>query len=63
VQVGDAASACNALLGNGIGVRPCADLELPGWLRIAVPHPDDLDRVVSTLTATLRAFAPEAVGP
>jgi histidinol-phosphate/aromatic aminotransferase/cobyric acid decarboxylase-like protein len=52
-EVGDDEAACGAIAAHGVRVRPCADLGLPGWIRIAVPHPDDLDRTVAALTAAL----------
>jgi len=57
VQVGDEQRAYDTIRDGGIRVRPCADLGLPGWLRIAVPHPDDLNRVVSILCSALRPLA------
>ena len=48
-HTGDDAAACDALRSNGIRVRRCADLGLPGWIRIAVPHPDDLPRTIAAL--------------
>jgi histidinol-phosphate aminotransferase len=50
---GDDAAACSAMAAAGVRVRPCADLGLPGWIRIAVPHPDQLDRTVAALGAAL----------
>lgn len=52
-HVGDEDCACRALLDHGVRVRPCADLGLPGWIRIAVPHPADLERTVAALHAAL----------
>ncbi|HXA28306.1 MAG TPA: histidinol-phosphate transaminase [Candidatus Angelobacter sp.] len=57
-EVGDDEAACAAIAERGVRVRPCADLGLPGWIRVAVPHPDDLDHAVSALrTALERARA------
>ena len=56
-QVGDEAAAVAAIRARGVLVRPCADLELPGWIRIAVPHPRDLDHTITALTAALREVA------
>jgi len=52
-EVGDDDAASAAIAAQGVRVRPCADLGLPGWIRVAVPHPDDLDRTVAALTAAL----------
>jgi histidinol-phosphate/aromatic aminotransferase/cobyric acid decarboxylase-like protein len=57
-HAGDEDRACHALARAGIRVRPCADLGLPGWIRIAVPHPDDLDRTCAAVTAALAGAAP-----
>jgi histidinol-phosphate/aromatic aminotransferase/cobyric acid decarboxylase-like protein len=32
-----------------IAVRDCADLGLPGWVRLAVPPPAELERVLAAL--------------
>jgi histidinol-phosphate/aromatic aminotransferase/cobyric acid decarboxylase-like protein len=53
VHTGDHDTACRAIAGRGVRVRPCDDLGMPGWIRIAVPHPADLDRTVDALTAAL----------
>jgi histidinol-phosphate/aromatic aminotransferase/cobyric acid decarboxylase-like protein len=58
--VGDEASACYAIAAQGVRVRPCADLGLPGWIRIGVPHPADLDRTVAAVTTGLRTMAARA---
>jgi histidinol-phosphate/aromatic aminotransferase/cobyric acid decarboxylase-like protein len=34
---------------EGIAVRDCTDLGLPGWVRLAVPPPAELERVVEAL--------------
>jgi histidinol-phosphate/aromatic aminotransferase/cobyric acid decarboxylase-like protein len=34
---------------EGIAVRDCADLGLPGWVRLAVPPPAEVERVVEAL--------------
>jgi histidinol-phosphate/aromatic aminotransferase/cobyric acid decarboxylase-like protein len=52
--VGDDEAASRAIAERGIRVRPCVDLGLPGWIRVAVPHPDDLAR---TCAAVLDALA------
>lgn len=51
--VGDETAACEAILRHGVRVRPCADLGMPGWIRIGVPHPDELARTTGALTAAL----------
>ncbi len=57
-HVGDDTRACGAIAGHGIRVRPCSDLGLPGWIRIAVPHPDDIARVIAALSAALGDLSP-----
>jgi histidinol-phosphate/aromatic aminotransferase/cobyric acid decarboxylase-like protein len=57
VCVGDEAAACDGIAAHGVRVRPCADLGLPSWIRIGVPHPADLDRTLAAVTAGLRAVA------
>src|SRR5207245_3940054 len=52
-EVGDDEAAGAAIAVHGVRARPCADLGLPGWVRVAVPHPDDLDRTVAALSAAL----------
>jgi histidinol-phosphate/aromatic aminotransferase/cobyric acid decarboxylase-like protein len=52
--VGDDQAACEAIARHDVRVRPCTDLGLPGWVRIAVPHPDDLQRTADALTAALQ---------
>ncbi|HEV7678294.1 MAG TPA: histidinol-phosphate transaminase [Candidatus Dormibacteraeota bacterium] len=54
VEVGDDAGAGEAIAREGVRVRPCSDLGLPGWIRVAVPHPDDLPRTTAALTAALQ---------
>jgi histidinol-phosphate/aromatic aminotransferase/cobyric acid decarboxylase-like protein len=56
-HVGDDAAAVAAVRAQGVLVRPCTDLALPGWIRIAVPHPRDLDRTIAALSAALREVA------
>jgi histidinol-phosphate/aromatic aminotransferase/cobyric acid decarboxylase-like protein len=53
-EVGDDAAAADAIAREGVRVRPCSDLGLPGWVRIAVPHPHDLPRTLAALTAALQ---------
>jgi len=50
-HVGDDAAATAAMRAQGVLVRPCSDLGLPGWIRIGVPHPADLARTVDALQA------------
>jgi len=52
-HVGDDAAAYDAILRRGVRVRPCSDLGMPGWIRVAVPHPADLDRTLAALTGAL----------
>ena len=52
-EVVDEPAAYEAILRHGVRVRPCADLGMPGWIRIGVPHPDDLSRTTAALTAAL----------
>lgn len=52
-EVGDEEGAARAVAAQGIRIRGCSDLGLPGWVRIAVPHPDDLDRVCAALQSSL----------
>jgi len=56
-RVGDEDRATEAFAACGIRVRPCADLGLPGWVRIAVPHPDDLDRTCAAVATALAGAA------
>jgi histidinol-phosphate/aromatic aminotransferase/cobyric acid decarboxylase-like protein len=53
-RVGDENAACAAIASHGVRVRPCADLGMPGWIRIGVPHPSDIARVCDALTAALQ---------
>jgi histidinol-phosphate/aromatic aminotransferase/cobyric acid decarboxylase-like protein len=34
--------------------RDCADLGLPGWVRLAVPPPAELERLLAALGAAAR---------
>jgi histidinol-phosphate/aromatic aminotransferase/cobyric acid decarboxylase-like protein len=61
-HVEDDVAAVAAVRACGVLVRPCTDLGLPGWIRVAVPHPADLDRTVAALTSGLREVAPPASG-
>lgn len=56
-EAGDEPHVVAAFARHGIRVRPCADLGLPGWVRIAVPHPDDLARTCAAVTAALAPAA------
>jgi histidinol-phosphate/aromatic aminotransferase/cobyric acid decarboxylase-like protein len=38
-----------AMAATGIAVRDCADLGLAGWVRLAVPPPWELERVLDAL--------------
>jgi histidinol-phosphate aminotransferase len=55
-SVGDDVGACATIAAEGVRVRPCADLGLPGWIRIAVPHPENLDTVAAVLRRALGPF-------
>lgn len=43
-----------ALAASGIAVRDCTDLGLSGWVRLAVPPPAELERVLEALRAAGR---------
>ncbi len=53
-EVGDAAGFCAALAASGVVARDCADLRLRGWVRIAVPPPAELERVLAALAPAVR---------
>jgi histidinol-phosphate aminotransferase len=38
-----------AMASERIAVRDCSDLGLPGWVRLAVPPPAEIERVVEAL--------------
>jgi histidinol-phosphate/aromatic aminotransferase/cobyric acid decarboxylase-like protein len=38
----------------GIAIRDCADMGLRGWVRLAVPPPDELERVLDALRRAVR---------
>lgn len=40
---------------EGVAVRDCTDLGLPGWVRLAVPPPSELERVVEALRRVVLA--------
>jgi histidinol-phosphate aminotransferase len=50
-EVGGTARFAASMASARIAVRDCADLGLPGWVRVAVPPPDQLDRVLAALRA------------
>ena len=54
ICVADPASTLRAMAARGIAIRACADLGVPGAVRVAVPPPSRLDRVVEALSAALR---------
>ncbi|MFD1131980.1 histidinol-phosphate transaminase [Psychrobacter sanguinis] len=56
VNVGDAAGICQALLQQGVIVRPLADYGLDEWLRITVGTPEDNTRLIDTLRDTLESM-------
>jgi histidinol-phosphate/aromatic aminotransferase/cobyric acid decarboxylase-like protein len=43
----------SALALQGIAVRDCASFAMPGTVRIALPHPCDVDRVLVSISAAL----------
>ncbi|MFN5513083.1 MAG: histidinol-phosphate transaminase [Burkholderiales bacterium] len=53
VEVGDAAAVNLALLKAGVIVRPVGNYGLPTWLRISVGLPEENDRFLTALAATL----------
>ncbi|HEY2705439.1 MAG TPA: aminotransferase class I/II-fold pyridoxal phosphate-dependent enzyme [Candidatus Dormibacteraeota bacterium] len=53
-EVGDAAGFCAVLAASGVVARDCADLRLPGWVRLAVPPPAALERVLAAVGAAVR---------
>lgn len=56
VNVGDAEGIHQALLKQGIIVRPLADYGLEEWLRITVGTPEDNTRLIDTLRDTLESM-------
>lgn len=58
VEVGDAAAVNLALLKAGVIVRPVGNYGLPTWLRISVGLPEENERFLSALAATLGKNAP-----
>lgn len=56
-DVGDEDAAYAAIAQHGVRVRACGDLGMPGWIRIAVPHPDHLARVADALASALAETA------
>ena len=44
-----------ALLAEGITVRPGETLGMPGWVRLSLGRPDDMQRVVGLIERTVRA--------
>jgi histidinol-phosphate aminotransferase len=55
--VGDEDAADAAIRERGVRVRPCADLGMPGWIRIGVPHPARLDQTIAAVDGALRAVS------
>jgi histidinol-phosphate/aromatic aminotransferase/cobyric acid decarboxylase-like protein len=53
-EVGASARFVSAMAGERVAVRDCADLGLPGWVRLAVPPPAELDRVLGALRRAAR---------
>ena len=52
-EAGDAGGIRAALAASGVVARDCADLGLAGWLRLAVPPPAELARVLAALGAAV----------
>ena len=61
--VGDEDAACDAIRAHGVHVRPCGDLGMPGWIRVGVPHPEQLDRTVAAVTAGLQSRVADTPEP
>jgi histidinol-phosphate aminotransferase len=53
IEVGDAARVYQALLRQGVIVRPVANYDLPTWLRVTVGMPAENDRFLAALEAAL----------
>ncbi|HEX6493181.1 MAG TPA: aminotransferase class I/II-fold pyridoxal phosphate-dependent enzyme, partial [Candidatus Dormibacteraeota bacterium] len=49
-DVRDARRFTALMAAEGIAVRDCTDLGLPRWVRLAVPPPAELERVVEALS-------------
>jgi histidinol-phosphate aminotransferase len=52
-EVGDAARINQALLAQGVIVRPVANYDLPAWLRVTVGLPAENERFLSALENAL----------
>lgn len=57
-RAGDERRAEAAFAAAGIRIRPCADLGMPGWIRIAVPHPDEIAHTCDAIATALSGVAP-----
>lgn len=55
VEVGDAPSLRRALLERGVCVRDCTSFGLPRHVRLAVPAPEQVERVLSAFAGALAA--------
>jgi histidinol-phosphate aminotransferase len=53
MQVGDAPGVSEALLRQGVIVRPGENLGLPGWIRVSVGTADEIERFAVALDACL----------
>jgi histidinol-phosphate/aromatic aminotransferase/cobyric acid decarboxylase-like protein len=53
-EVGATFPVVSAMAGAGVAIRDCADMGLPGWVRLAVPPPAELDRVIDALRRAVR---------
>jgi histidinol-phosphate aminotransferase len=57
LEVGDAQAIYQALLRQGVIVRPVANYSLPSWLRVTIGLPDENARFLAALEAVLPARA------
>jgi histidinol-phosphate/aromatic aminotransferase/cobyric acid decarboxylase-like protein len=53
-EAGDAPAFTAAMATARVAVRDCASLGLPGWVRLAVPPPAELERVVDAVRRAAR---------
>ena len=62
VKVGDAASVYEALLRDGVIVRPVANYGLAEWLRVSVGLPEENQAFLTALAKALHIERPHAKG-
>ena len=62
VKVGDAASVYEALLRDGVIVRPVANYGLAAWLRVSVGLPEENNAFINALAKALHIERPQAKG-